>query len=264
MIYRGAQHKVYERTNTIQLQAPHICRARAARHFCGEHRAQHPNLGACADRVAERRGSRRRCRIDHAEALLRRRLAQQQPAQGPGGPCRAPPLCRLPPPIRSGARLTVTLDLERLELFDRPRRLHTSLITLHMTFQPEIRQASRRHGHGVRGCRRPPDGHGAGGRNGAPQTADVTTAPSARAPDKISETCSEIATLQVPRHRSLASRPHTWLTRTRHGDTRVAGGADSFMRVMGGPGRTGVWRLRLCFRPPPNRNPRPPRRPKSQ
>ena len=110
MIDRGAQHKVYAHTNTLQLQAPHICRAHAARHFCGERRPQHADLGARADRVEERRGSRRRYRIDHGEALLRRRLAQDEPAQGPGGPCRAPPLCRLPPPIQTRD----TLTLERL------------------------------------------------------------------------------------------------------------------------------------------------------
>ena len=95
---------------TFAAHAPH-----AISGFCGERCAQHADLGACADRVEERRGSRRRCRIDHAEALLRRRLAQQQPAQGPGGPCRAPPLYRLPPLCQSGARLT----LARLLRFDR-------------------------------------------------------------------------------------------------------------------------------------------------
>ena len=110
MIDRGAQHKVYAHTNTLQLQAPHICRAHAARHFCGERRPQHADLGARADRVEERRGSRRRYRIDHGEAPLRRRLAQDEPAQGPGGPCRAPPLCRLPPSFE----LSAALQLERL------------------------------------------------------------------------------------------------------------------------------------------------------
>ena len=71
---------------------------------------QMPDLGACADRVEERRGSRRRYRIDHGEAPLRRRLAQDEPAQGPGGPCRAPPLCRLPPSFETRA----ALPLERL------------------------------------------------------------------------------------------------------------------------------------------------------
>ena len=110
MIDRGAQHKVYAHTNTLQLQAPHICRAHAARHFCGERRPQHADLGARADRVEERRGSRRRYRIDHGEAPLRRRRAQDEPAQGPGGPCRVPPLCRLPPSFETSA----ALQLERL------------------------------------------------------------------------------------------------------------------------------------------------------
>ena len=56
MIDRGAQHKVYAHTDTIQLQAPHICRARAARHFCGEHRAQHTQISARA-RIASRSGA---------------------------------------------------------------------------------------------------------------------------------------------------------------------------------------------------------------
>ena len=134
MIDRGAQHKVYAHTNTLQLQAPHICRAHAARHFCGERRPQHADLGARADRVEERRGSRRRYRIDHGEALLRRRRAQDEPAQGPGGPCRAPPLCRLPPPIQSEAALT----LARLLRSDRDLHCDTATVCAEVAVQTAV------------------------------------------------------------------------------------------------------------------------------
>ena len=141
MIDRGAQHKVYAHTDTLQLQAPHICRAHAARHFCGERRAQHADLGACADRVEERRGSRRRYRIDHGEAPLRRRRAQDEPAQGPGGPCRALPLCRLPPPIRSEGRADGAVLLRSDSDLDSGNRTMCAVATVKVRVRSEHHSA---------------------------------------------------------------------------------------------------------------------------
>ena len=56
MIDRGAQHRVYAHTNMLQLQAPHICRAHAARHFCGERRPQHALQISARARIASRSG----------------------------------------------------------------------------------------------------------------------------------------------------------------------------------------------------------------
>ena len=49
-------------------------------------------LGARADRVAERRESPRRYRIDDREAPLQQRVAWEEPGQGPGRPPGAAPL----------------------------------------------------------------------------------------------------------------------------------------------------------------------------
>ena len=103
---RSSTHKVYEPTITSQL--PTKCRQRTtvASRFTSCAREEQTHLGARAHRVAELLESRLRCRIDHGEALLERRVAQKEQAQGPGGPCRRSPAARLPQGLKTGDRLT--------------------------------------------------------------------------------------------------------------------------------------------------------------
>ena len=70
--------------------------------------------GARADRDAGRRTSRLRYRIDHGDALLQRRRAQDEPGQGLGGPSGAAPYESLPPDLESGD----TLLLARFFFFE--------------------------------------------------------------------------------------------------------------------------------------------------
>ena len=141
MIDRGARHKVYVIANTLQLFTSH---RRLPVTTCGFPSSAYPqqaHLGARADRVAGRRGSRRRYRIDHGEALLRRRLAQDEPAQGPGGPCRAPPLCRLPPSFESEGRLTLERLLRSESDLDSGNRTMCAVATVKVWVRSELRCA---------------------------------------------------------------------------------------------------------------------------
>ena len=113
MIHRGARYKVYEPTNTSQLPTQHIWHACAEAAFLSSVDEEQTLLVASASRRAERRESRLRCRIDDGEALVQRRLAQEEPAQGPGrSSCRLA-LAGLPPVHKTGDHLT----LERVARF---------------------------------------------------------------------------------------------------------------------------------------------------
>jgi hypothetical protein len=89
-----ARYKVYAATNTLQMRdvhtppSVHIGDTQFSVSVCEEQAL----LGARADRVAERRKSPRRYRIDDREAPLQRQVAWEEPGQAPGRPPGAPPL----------------------------------------------------------------------------------------------------------------------------------------------------------------------------
>ena len=107
MIDRGARYKVCAIANMFQLSTPHRRHTVTTCRFPSSAYEEQAHLGARAHRVAGLRESRHRCRIDHSEARLQRRVARREPGQAPGRPCRRSPLDELPPGVEPGARLTL-------------------------------------------------------------------------------------------------------------------------------------------------------------
>ena len=107
-VCRGARYKVYARTITTQLSPHRRWLTRADVHFTFSADGEHAHLGVRARRVAERRRSRHRCRIDHCEALLERRRAREKRGQAAGWPCCRRSLDRLPPGCKTEDRLLLS------------------------------------------------------------------------------------------------------------------------------------------------------------
>ena len=141
-IDRGARYKVYEPTNTSQIETCHRRLTRAGSSFLSSVVNEHAHLGARADQAAGRRESQHRCRIDRGEALLQRRLAQEEPGQHPVRSRGAPPLSRLPPGFETDARLTLTALLRCECRFD--GRTHTSGVRAAVKVAMEKEQSRER------------------------------------------------------------------------------------------------------------------------
>ena len=112
-VCRGARYKVYARTITTQLSPHRRWLTRADVHFTFSADGEHAHLGVRARRVAERRRSRHRCRIDHCEALLEWRRAREERGQAAGWPCCRRALDRLPPGCKTRDRLLLARLLGR-------------------------------------------------------------------------------------------------------------------------------------------------------
>ena len=142
IIDRVARHKVCETATSVQLQRPDRWQPYAGSRSLTSATNEQALRGARAARAAVRRKSRRRYRIDDGEALLRRRLAQEEPAQGPGAPCRRSPLLGLPPLLKLGDRL----PLERLARFEcrLDSRTHVTHVRATVKTAMETRQRRER------------------------------------------------------------------------------------------------------------------------